>query len=257
MHRTTSLYLDLVRLFAALLVFFFHAKLTKFDGAWLKDIGSYGHDAVMIFFVISGYVIAYITVTKSATVEEFTKTRLARLYSVVVPALMITVILDHFGKQINQDIYLIDNFNEFSFPVYRFLANLFFVNELWSSSWIAFSNAPFWSLCYEFWYYVIFACAFYFQGIKKYLFVSIAILIAGPKIMLLFPVWLSGVCLYHLSKMISMSMIQAILFAILPIIIYALYRDMNGHKYLLQITIDILGREFVYEDLKWSRRFFK
>ena len=254
MNRTTSTYLDLVRFNAALLVFFYHAKHDRFDGAWLKEIGAFGHDAVMIFFVISGFVIAYVTANKEKTIQTYVKSRLVRLYSVIIPALFLTIVLDHVGKQLNPDIYIGVHY-EYSEPVVRFLTNMFFINELWFNSWIAFSNSPFWSLCYEFWYYVIFASMFYFRGVKKYFLTIVAMSIAGPKILLLLPIWGMGVYIYHASKKFTLTTFQALSFTILPIIIYFLYRDMNGHKYLWEMSVNLLGREFLFEELKWSRRF--
>ena len=42
--------------------------------------------------------------------------------------------------------------------VTRLLSSLAFTNELWFVSIQAFSNGPYWSLNYEVWYYIGFAC---------------------------------------------------------------------------------------------------
>ncbi|MEO7108145.1 MAG: hypothetical protein ABIZ09_17345, partial [Rhodoferax sp.] len=60
-----SLYLDLLRVCAAYFVLLFHMKKHEFGPeALLKLIPDHGHDAVILFFVLSGYVIAAATERK-------------------------------------------------------------------------------------------------------------------------------------------------------------------------------------------------
>ena len=256
MNKTASIYLDLIRFLSAILVFLAHAKYNRFDGEWLKSVGDLGlgHDAVIIFFVLSGFIIAYITSRKESTLVNYSKRRLARLYSVVVPALVLTLVLDYFGKSINPDMYVGVQYQA-SDPIYRLFANLFFINELWFNSWRAFSNGPFWSLSYEFWYYVIFASWFFFSHYKRWILTALAMLIAGPKILILLPIWIMGVVAFHLSSRITINNFAALFFAVTPLIVYILIREAGLQKYLLSLTIETLGFDFVYEDLKWSRRF--
>lgn len=254
MNKTASIYLDLIRFLSAILVFVFHAKYKRYDGQWLTEVGAYGHDAVMVFFVLSGFVIAYITHAKESTLSEYSKSRLARLYSVMVPALILTLVLDYFGKGINPAMYIGGHYQA-SEPVYRFFANLFFANELWFQSWRAFSNGPFWSLPFEFWYYVMFATWFFFKDYKRWLLTAIAMLIAGPKIVILLPVWVMGVITYHLSTRITLGKLRAVIFALVPLAAYIYIRETEMQKALLAYTVELLGYDFVYSDLKWSRRF--
>ena len=58
-------------------------------------------------------------------------------------------------------------------------------------------NVPFWSLNYEAWYYVLFARAAFFRGRRRIVAIGAAALLAGPKILLLFPVWLMGVAAWR------------------------------------------------------------
>ncbi len=254
MQKSTSSYLDLIRFSAAVLVFTFHASYNRFDGAWLKGIGAFGHDSVMIFFVLSGFVIAYISTKKETSAYDYSLSRVSRLYSVAIPALILTLFLDFLGRSISPSMYTGIHYQD-SEPALRLFANLFFINEIWFKSVRPFSNGPFWSLSYEFWYYVIYAAFFYFSGLKKAVFTTIAALIAGPKILLLLPVWLMGVAAFHLSVRITLTKPMALLFSIIPLIIYFLYRDIEAPKHLLKITIELLGRDFVYHDLKFSKEF--
>ena len=54
MNKATSLYLDLVRFLAALVVFVFHFAYARFSGGDLQFIRDtkIGSDAVMLFFVL-------------------------------------------------------------------------------------------------------------------------------------------------------------------------------------------------------------
>src|ERR1700680_3766033 len=103
MPRSTSIYLDLVRFLAATTVFVAHANFDRFTGGlpFLSRLGmDIANDAVIVFFVLSGLVIAYVANTKENTLREFFLSRFARLWSVVVPALFLTVILDYVGSRI-------------------------------------------------------------------------------------------------------------------------------------------------------------
>jgi hypothetical protein len=81
------------------------------------------------------------------------------------------------------------------------------------------------------------------------------LLIAGPKILLLFPVWLAGVYVYKFKDRIYLTKLQAYAIALLPLIIYVLYKKADIDVFLLEITVGHFGQDFVYEQMRWSRRF--
>ena len=62
-----STYLHMLRFFAALVVFAHHAGYERFDGQWIGFLAGYGHEAVLVFFVLSGFVITYATDTREHT----------------------------------------------------------------------------------------------------------------------------------------------------------------------------------------------
>lgn len=254
MNTSTSIYLDFIRFSSALLVCFYHASFLRFDGAWLKGIGAFGHDAVIIFFVLSGFVIGYVSQEREKSSIVFFLNRFSRLYSVVIPALILTLVLDYIGQQISPAMYNGRHYED-SDPFFRLISNLFFVNEIWFAHWRAFSNGPFWSLSYEFWYYVIFAAYFYFRGSKRLILTGIAVLIAGPKIMLLFPTWLLGYWLFTVSNKIKLNSIYASICVFLPIVIYSFYRYYDIDAVLLGFTIGAWGEDFVINKLYLSRYF--
>src|SRR5450432_3847495 len=87
-------YLDLIRFGAAVAVFLRHIRSDIF-GPWLWQMRGYGHTAVIAFFVLSGFVIAYTCGSgKHSDLRDFAVSRLARLYSVIVPAILLTIAID-------------------------------------------------------------------------------------------------------------------------------------------------------------------
>ncbi len=185
-----SLYLDFVRSFAALMVVLDHAP-TVFD---LPAIPRWGHQAVMVFFVLSGYVISNAADTREHTARAFLVARLARLWSVVFPAMILTVLCDVLGRHLSHDPRLYLD-RPFDLPVIRVGAMLVFLSETWVSIQ-PLSNGVVWSLCAEFWYYMLFAAwVFVPHGRQRAVAVAAAALLAGHKALLLLPIWLMGVAL--------------------------------------------------------------
>lgn len=217
-------------------------------------LGNYGNDAVVGFFVLSGLVITYVSHTKERTLYNYTLSRLARIYSVLLPCLVLTVALDYVGSHINYTPYSgwwfeVDN------PFYRLVANVLLLNELWFMSIRPFSNGPFWSIGYEFWYYVMFGIYFYVRGAPKWLGLATVALLVGPKILMLLPVWLLGVIAYRCIRL-NVVPLKLGWFAFLgPIIVYLLYRHLDGPEHLLAATRTTLGTEFVDRKLNWSKEF--
>lgn len=188
--RRESIYLDLVRSLAAFVVVIDHAP-TLFD---LPNAPRWGHQAVMVFFVLSGYVICHVADTREATPRAFLVARFARLWSVLFPAMILTIACDLAGRRFghNPAAYELVHFNS---PLIRIGAVLSFVAESWVSIQ-PFSNGVVWSLCVEFWYYMLFAAwVFTPPGPIRTIAVSATVLLAGHKALLLLPIWLMGVAL--------------------------------------------------------------
>ncbi len=198
MNKTLSIYLDFVRFSAACVVFLIHARYDRITGGVLGDLGDYGNEAVMVFFVLSGFVIAFVASTSETTPSSYLIARLSRLWSVVIPALMLTAIVDYAGSRMDPRIY--DGvWFEASYPVWRFFANALFINQLWFLNVRPFSNGPFWSIGYEFWYYIAFAILHFVKTRLRWVGFAICLCAIGPKIALLMPVWFFGVVAYRVA----------------------------------------------------------
>jgi peptidoglycan/LPS O-acetylase OafA/YrhL len=188
--RRESIYLDLLRSLAALIVVLGHAG-SVFP---LRHIYFWGHEAVIAFFVLSGYVICNAADTREADARVFIVARLARLWSVLVPAMVLTVVCDYVGRTYGPNIAAYAHVPD-DLPVVRVGAVLVFLSESWVSIQ-PLSNGVVWSLCAEFWYYMMFAAwAFAPPGRWRVTLIAAACMLAGHKALLLLPIWLMGVAL--------------------------------------------------------------
>ncbi len=193
MSRAFSLYLDAVRFLAALLVLFYHANWIYRPGILFTSLG---HEAVVIFFVLSGFVIAYVADTREQDFRGFIVARGARIYSVAIPAIVLTIVLDAAGFHIDESVYPQD-YRAWDLPLIRVVTSSLFLNEIWTLGIQLFTNVPYWSLNYEVWYYVLFGILFFIKGRRRWLFFLLLCLLLGPKILLLLPVWWMGVWVYR------------------------------------------------------------
>src|SRR6185437_16100023 len=218
MRNGVSLHLDLIRFSAALVVFLGHAGGRAFTGGLFWELGGYLQTAVMIFFVMSGYVIAHVLTEREQSVSSYATSRLARLYSIVIPALVLTAICDAIGLQINSSFY----FNgPWGYPsdgaVLRYLATFTLTNEFWffGHPMEPGINVPFWSLSFEATYYIIAGCIFFSKGITRYILCGAALVTAGPSISALWGVWLMGFMLYRFQDRMPTSNIVGLFAAVI------------------------------------------
>lgn len=255
MHPATSTYLDLLRFAAAATVFAVHAYPQRVSGGWpgLWRLGDLGNDAVMVFFVLSGLVIAHVTHERERAPLDYAASRLARLYSVVLPAVVLTVLADALGAWLDPALYGANWFAADQ-PLWRIVANLLFVNELWFGSVRLFSNVPFWSLGYEAWYYVLFGLLLFTRGRWRVATVAAWAALVGPKILLLWPVWGLGVWVYWRSRAPALSPQAGLALAAVGALGYLAFRLLGGPAALDGLTRAWLG-PCVVEALGFSKWF--
>ncbi|MCX6219059.1 acyltransferase family protein [Spirosoma sp.] len=198
----SSVYLDAARLLAALVVLYVHAH-DQWYGVETALLKSLAHGAVVIFFVLSGYVIAYTTTNNNRGEFQYAKARLSRLYSVLVPTLLITIVASLIVSKADPAL-MAEYTRGAAWP--RYLLSGTFLNEIWFLSATPPINRPLWSLSYEFWYYAIFGAWFYAKGgYKSYLPFLLICMVAGPKILCMMPIWLAGVAAYKYRGPVSTS----------------------------------------------------
>lgn len=251
-----SIYLDFLRFLAAMIVFVSHFAYPRFtDGDYIivREF-NLGSDAVVFFFVLSGLVIGYTADVKDKTLKDFSFHRLTRLYSVVIPALLITVLMDQIGKGFAPENYdgwwYVDN------PVWLQLwRGLTFSNHWLNDPFRIGSNGPYWSLSYESAYYMLFGTAFYLAGLKRIFLIMFLIFIFGFSVMFLFPAWLLGFWAYKQIKADDLPSQYVWPLIVVPPIFYVLFLSIGVPKLLLALSAMILGADFVTKTLGFSDEF--
>lgn len=225
MGKTLSTYLDLLRFLSAVAVFLHH--LAPHSGRY-EIFQRYGDDAVMVFFVLSGFVIAHVTAEKESDAITYSASRIARLYSVAVPVLLLTLIFDFVGRSFGGPYVEGHDSNGWL----RMAISLTFTNQLWGIDIKPWSNSPYWSISYEFWYYVFFAIATFAK--RKTLLITAWAAIVGPCILLLLPVWYIGVWVYRWRPQISAPIGWTLFLS--SVALYVAYNAVGGRDALLSIS---------------------
>jgi peptidoglycan/LPS O-acetylase OafA/YrhL len=213
--------LDGVRALAAFAVFAGHTR-----GVWFVEHGELasagplehgfylatglGHQAVLVFFVLSGLFIAQAirarTERGSWSWPAYAVDRLSRLWIVVLPALVLTALCDALGARLAPDVYsgahpsnVIGAASE-RLGLDTLIGNALFVQTIAVDTFG--SNGALWSLANEFWYYLLFPLALRAATARgtaeratcAALAIGGAWFVGGP-ILTYFPAWLLGAAL--------------------------------------------------------------
>lgn len=250
MDRRLSVYLDFLRFVAAAAVFLSHASEAPYTSLMPAMLSDFGHDGVIIFFVLSGFVIAYVSEHKEHTVRDFGLSRAARIYSVAVPAIALTIVLDAARTSMVPTLHIYQ-FHELGLYIPYWLA---FGTDWWFLNETMLSNGPFWSLSYEVWYYIIFGAVFYLRGWRRWIFAALALAIVGPRQWLLFPIWLGGCALYYRHEQWPLRRLTARCLFFGSIVVYAALKSVHAYD-----AIDaVVNRAFdglPYQYLRYSQFF--
>jgi peptidoglycan/LPS O-acetylase OafA/YrhL len=198
-----SLVLDLLRFGAALAVVLGHLSQRYFAAGSL-GMEHLATSSVGFFFVLSGFVIAFTLDRRPSTPREYAVARLARMYSVAVPALALTFVLDTIGRISNPGYYRFWA-DGFLHPLKSGVLSLLFLNEAHGHEIRFMTNSPYWSLGFEVPYYVAFGVMVFARGWLRWALLGACLVIWGLPVLALFPLWLGGVALYRLLKRGSVS----------------------------------------------------
>ncbi|MDB5361782.1 MAG: acyltransferase [Rhodospirillales bacterium] len=242
MTRPLSLLLDVIRFIAALLVFFHHAAIGKFASGLPYRLIATDREPVILFFVLSGFVIAYSAETKDRSPGTYALNRLARLYSVVLPALVLTALLEPLGSWLAPQLYAdhwIDpvTLANIGRPLgLQLVATGLYVNEIWWWDVWPSVNSPFWSLGYEAVYYVLYALVLW-GGRFRWAWAALAAVAAGPKILLLLPLWVLGVGTYHAIKAEKLNRARGYLLVAATVAAYVLFLVLGAKAALDRLVL--------------------
>lgn len=189
-------------------VFVGHLSSDPFTGGaiWWR-LGAYGSAAVAMFFVLSGYVIAFVVDSREKTAAQYVTNRLARLYSVVAVALVVTLACDTIGMLVDPALYSIPKVLDKRPDLASYAASLFFVQEfhaLGLGGVAPGTNNPFWSLSFEAAYYALAGIILFAPRWASVPAALALMAAAGNTITALFPVWLLGFLAYHYRDKLRM-----------------------------------------------------
>ena len=214
----TSAVLDVMRWVAALVVVLTHINDQVFLSmaetpeenrtlafmAW-KLISASGNEAVIVFFVISGYLVGGAALAEflrdgDIKLSNYMLRRCARLYTVLIPALVIGATLDIAGSQLSggESVYA-ERLHHLTLA--GFLGNLFYLQNIFVETFG--TNDALWSLTNEFFYYVLCGVALYAlsKNRRPLQRLGLLALLGGicwlifPKILLFGTLWLLGMAL--------------------------------------------------------------
>jgi peptidoglycan/LPS O-acetylase OafA/YrhL len=219
MKNTPYFHLECIRGLAAVLVLVHHVRVLLFSyfesfppelqnavtRAYIFATG-FNRGAVIVFFTLSGYLIIKKVASNLPTFgwREYLTDRLVRLYVVLIPSVLMTVLFVTVGRAIWIGDYAGGaGYNlrpeQLDITWQTILQNLCYLQTLTGPT--LGDNMPLWSLAYEFWYYLLFplmALAFQRQGVQRWINLGLLLLVFAfvswfnKDLIMLFPCWLAG-----------------------------------------------------------------
>ena len=226
--------LDFFRWFGAFLVLISHLRSIVFvdynnlnnHNIFIKFfyfITGFGHQAVIIFFVLSGFLVGGSIInrlkTNNFSFKKYFINRFSRLYIVVPIALIIGYLFDKIGfMYFNQSglytngIYLASINYDISTRLNPLIliSNFFMLQTIITPTFG--SNVPLWSLANEFWYYILFPLIILVLTARSYrnklialvLCILVSFFISGANkngnMLLYFSIWLLGTFVWFIKK---------------------------------------------------------
>lgn len=236
MNKPRMQHIDMLRGVAALLVCIGHARgflwvdYPLLQSPSLIDRALYlftslGHQAVLIFFALSGFLVGGAAVAQirsgAWSVGDYALRRMTRLWTVLIPALLLTLAFDVLGRDV---LRLTGYGGEWwdllsSGPApgaaadngwQAFLINLAFLQTIAGPTFG--TNGPLWSLANEFWYYLFIPLAWYaavgrggwLSRSAALVIALLAILLLPQTLVLLGLPWLAGALAWPLTMRVAM-----------------------------------------------------
>jgi peptidoglycan/LPS O-acetylase OafA/YrhL len=217
LEGNVSIYLDLIRGISAILVVMEHLSSRLFVGygnienhnvlvKFLYLLNILGGPSVIIFFALSGLFISR-SVLKAVyenkwSWKAYLINRISRLCVVLIPALILTFILDNIASRFTG----YEGYGDVYSNIKDFIGNLFFLQNIFTD--VYGSNAPLWSLNYEFWYYMLFPILLLLfvnnqRKIVKLIYLLVVFFIismVGTRMNSYFLIWLIGTIVLLLPR---------------------------------------------------------
>jgi peptidoglycan/LPS O-acetylase OafA/YrhL len=216
MTKTMSIFLDALRFLAAILVVFAHFTQPSFSLIGPDDT-IYGIGAVAAFFVLSGFVISYVVTKREGTARQYAAARIARIYSVLVPAILLSSVVLVIGIKLDSAymrgwvgselLQPVVSRHAWTLLLERTIFPLTFLNSFRETWWEMLPplDSPIWSLGYEVGYYILFGVFVFGKGFVRVILLLLVAFLLGPSILRLLPVWLAGVWLHRTTAKMHLT----------------------------------------------------
>ncbi len=227
-----SVYLDLLRGGSALWVALSHLHLFRIAGpSNILPLPEDGHDAVLLFFILSGFLVGHAVLRKpDQGLVSYALDRASRIYSVALPLLLLSFACAGLG--------LISAVPDYQFRHWYLYIPLFaaFLNQSLGYSETPMLLYPWWSLAFEVWYYVLFGCAFFLRGHWRWSVCALVFVLMGGRLWLLMPIWLGGVIALLLPWQ-NWPRGLALFTAIASVLLIITFRQSDFYLYIRTITV--------------------
>jgi len=220
-----SCFLDYARALAAMLVVLLHARLhvfgdmsmiraansgTEIPVSALQAFTGFGHEAVMMFFVMSGYLIGGKILNEAEIRRGFWGRyyldRMTRIWIVAIPAILLSVVFAYLSLSLFSASYNTRS-SDCAPTVGTVLGNLLFLHKVVVP--VVCSNGAYWSIANEVFYYFVFPLIFIAllasrPFLSKLICATLALALLAyatfepfgeGSILLYFPAWLLGAAL--------------------------------------------------------------
>ena len=221
MTRSYSDFVHVLQILAMATVFVGHLTYTEFSTWEPPGISAWRRWAVPFFFIVSGYMAMMSYDRRPLPLGDMISKRVFGMWYMVIPMLLLTPILDNVGFALSPGVYMENE--KFFDPVMgtggpadltgfliTFLNSAFFLNEVFVyklaefgtpiGGMRAFSNDAFWFLCYLVPYMLMLTVVLKVRGAKKHAILACVIIVSGPPIMLLAPLFFGGCFVYLLHR---------------------------------------------------------
>jgi peptidoglycan/LPS O-acetylase OafA/YrhL len=254
LNNAASANLDVIRATAAWAVMWGHLRSLFFvrfselehPSLFVKILyffTGFGHQAVVVFFVLSGFLISS-SVFKSYAAgtwswRDYTVNRSVRLYIVLIPGLLLGLFWDLAGSSLfaSTGLYshplrdLSPDIAQNNLTAGNFIGNLLFLQTIVCPTFG--SNGPLWSLANEFWYYVLFPVSFFvlvaffrraiWQAIFLLLLAFTVAVFLHPAKLVGFLIWLAGcVLVISYSRLRIQTLARLIPYALISFFVFSI-----------------------------------
>jgi peptidoglycan/LPS O-acetylase OafA/YrhL len=250
-----SQFLDCARWISAALVLLSHVNNRAtvrlggtIEGAQLPQIVwgffcGFGHHAVVVFFVLSGFLVGSNVIRDLASdrfeAGRYLLARISRIHLVLIPALLLTLILDNIGNRLNPDIYAASQQGSF-------IGNVLMMQGFLTDSYL--SDAPLGTLANEFWYYLTFPLLAVGIWKKKIALLALAAVLLVPMTIIQpwhaigFVLWLIGALVGSIErrKIGRRAQIFGLCFFLLLLVTFRLGIRLEQYTPLMVAITDIL-----------------